>query len=937
MGESGSEQATVRRRGESERTTTLGADELPLERARPLPPRTTLNRYVILGVLGEGGMGVVYSAYDPRLDRRIAVKLLARETSDRGNARMLAEARAMARLNHPNVVKVHDVGMHDESVFIAMESVEGETLEGLRVSERSSVREVVGAYLDAGEGLAAAHAVGLIHRDFKPANVMRTPDGRVVVLDFGLARASAFDSAPVDESAPASSLTATGTVMGTPAYMSPEQYAGDRIEATSDQFSFCIALYEALYDKRPFDDLARLTRRPRPEGRDIPRPIAHAIDVGLALDPKQRHPSMRALVDELRSHVTERRRFVLPTVAVVALGIVGGVGLLLPSHQQDHCRGPFTRLEEAYDESRRAAIIEAFAVLSTPGADQTGRRVVGRLDHYASEWAEARTTACRAEQSAEGSSKLQTQRLMCLDERLFALESLASAATEVSESSLHKAVLRTAELPTIARCNDRGFLLAEVRPPEQPALIVEVRDIGRTLAKLQYRLDTFDDVKDADRLIERARAAGYDPILAEVLSVVAQVVSHHDTRRARTLAFEALLVAERSGHDRGIVVSRIELAQLDGEAGLRELAVEHLQFAEATLARIESPGLLEIGLLEARARFEMLDQRPADARATLERVAELRRKNDTLDTLAFQASAAFLSEACLRLHDYKCAREYLQLVLRVTERDLGPLHPYRGQLLALAADLNLAEGHADEALVLFEQAAQLFGASDETGFNRSVLANNRGSAYILKGDFAAAQAAFEDAIAIILDAYGPSHPNVVVYRSNLAELLVRDGRFEQACRHIDGLRQRGLDGFEGGRNFVRRVQAQHGDCLRRAGDSDAARKIYENALELEEGEDPSGTGYAMVLRGLAELELEQGNLRRAEELARRVAPLRPSKDVEGFAALARFTLARVLARTDRAEEALELARAAERDLARFPSWPHERADVRRWLERHGSK
>ena len=282
---------------------------------------TALGRYVILETLGQGGMGVVYSAYDPQLDRRIAIKLLRHSTSDEGNARLLREARAMARLNHRNVATVHDVGTVDDSVFIAMEFVEGETLKRW-ISERAGTssfgfRDVLELYLDAGEGLAAAHDAGLIHRDFKPENVMLTPQGRVVVLDFGLAAPPAEGASVGNLVFENNDLTMTGTIMGTPAYMSPEQITGSPIGPTSDQFSFCVALYEGLFGTRPYagnsiedlrGQLISGDRVPPPSNRDVPGWVIEPLERGLQRDPKSRYASMRELLAALRADPARKRR-----------------------------------------------------------------------------------------------------------------------------------------------------------------------------------------------------------------------------------------------------------------------------------------------------------------------------------------------------------------------------------------------------------------------------------------------------------------------------------------------------------------------------------------------------------------------------------------------------------------------------------------------------
>ncbi|MEM9491922.1 MAG: serine/threonine-protein kinase, partial [Myxococcota bacterium] len=349
-----------------------------------LPAGTELHRYRIDEVLGRGGMGVVYRAHDPELDRAIAIKLL-RLDSRRQVLRAQREAQALARLSHPNVVSVYDVGTFRGEVFIALELIDGVTLQEWLGQGERSVTEIVALFVAAGRGLAAAHAAGLVHRDFKPSNVVVGDDDRARVLDFGLARiddelsgddwpvvdhlaptadphaatavlseAAAPERAPAiepgaatasgaaivggsdertDHSTPpagslrsgtssggsllSSQLTRVGAIIGTPAYMAPEQHAGQRVTARADQYSFCVALYEALYGTMPFTtnrDPETLRRaalrgqlRPPPEHSRVPRRLRTILARGLARTPGDRYPSMDVLLDALLAPPRARR------------------------------------------------------------------------------------------------------------------------------------------------------------------------------------------------------------------------------------------------------------------------------------------------------------------------------------------------------------------------------------------------------------------------------------------------------------------------------------------------------------------------------------------------------------------------------------------------------------------------------------------------------
>ncbi|MCY1053592.1 serine/threonine-protein kinase [Nannocystis sp. SCPEA4] len=283
----------------------------------PAPPR--FGRFAVLRTLGEGGMGVVYAAYDEELDRRIAIKVLRDATPDpNARDRMVREAQAMARLSHPNVVQVHEIGQQSGQIYVAMEFVKGMTLRTWLSEQARSWREIRDMFVQAGRGLAAAHAEGLVHRDFKPENVLIGSDGRARVADFGLAGAAgtpaALENGPDSvalrlgrHNAFSTSLTLDGTIMGTPAYMSPEQHRGLHTDAGTDQFSFCVALWGALYRQPPFAgnnllDLADSVctgALVKPPPSEVPAFIHDALVRGLAVEPGKRHPSMDALLAEL--------------------------------------------------------------------------------------------------------------------------------------------------------------------------------------------------------------------------------------------------------------------------------------------------------------------------------------------------------------------------------------------------------------------------------------------------------------------------------------------------------------------------------------------------------------------------------------------------------------------------------------------------------------
>ncbi|MEZ4450222.1 MAG: protein kinase [Nannocystaceae bacterium] len=325
-------------------------DELAQQRVRamvherlfgsPAPP-TIIGRYRVIRRLGVGAMGVVYAARDQALGRLVAVKVLHGHLDREGGeprARLLREARALARLSHPNVVAVHEVGTHEGQVFLAMEYVAGPTLGAWIREARPPWRAIVQVFVQAGRGLQAAHAAGLVHRDFKPDNVLVDRTGRARVLDFGLVRPEEGRAAPItadgDELGP---LTRSGAIVGTPAYMSPEQLRGEALDPRSDLFSFCVALHEALVGARPFDlyheaGLREVAVGTTQEGAAprLPRRLRRALDRGLARDRERRPPTMEPLLRELEGAATPALQRWEPRIGgalgVVALAALIGVG-----------------------------------------------------------------------------------------------------------------------------------------------------------------------------------------------------------------------------------------------------------------------------------------------------------------------------------------------------------------------------------------------------------------------------------------------------------------------------------------------------------------------------------------------------------------------------------------------------------------------------------
>ncbi len=449
-------------------------DELQLVAADPdQPPAlargSQVGRYVVVDRLGAGGMGVVYKAVDPELERTIALKVMpVRPGADTAAARdrLLHEAQALARLAHPNVVAVHDVGTVGDDVFVAMELVEGQTL-GEWCRDRPRLAELLPVFVAAGRGIAAAHAAGLVHRDFKPDNVIVGADGRVRVLDFGLARAQD------DAAATGDSIRATGT----PAYMAPEQHAHQPIDARADQFSFCAALYEAVYGVLPFagDTRAELAAAVTagklvdpPDDRRVPGWLRRILLRGLARDPDQRYPSMNALLAELDRRLGQRR-VLLALGAALLLAVAGGAWWM-GRHEKttpEVCRGAAELLDGTWDEAVKKVAHDRFLATGRPHAQATFDRVAMLLDGQAAAWVDMWTQACRATRRDHRQSETDLAlRTTCLDQRLAEMRELTTRFTgAVDEETVDNAIHATFQLSSIEDCADVAKLARQAASP----------------------------------------------------------------------------------------------------------------------------------------------------------------------------------------------------------------------------------------------------------------------------------------------------------------------------------------------------------------------------------------------------------------------------------------------------------------------------------------
>ncbi|MBA3456260.1 MAG: protein kinase [Deltaproteobacteria bacterium] len=461
------------------------------------PPRAMIGRFRIEGILGQGGMGVVHAAFDPELERKIALKVLRKAGNDDARARLLREARAMAKLSHPNVINVFDVGSADGEDFVAMELVDGGTLGDWLGHKQRDTSTIVAAFVAAGHGLAAAHAAGLVHRDFKPSNVLRSHAGKIVVTDFGLARADQIDDgarASSSEPTSESTRTRTGAILGTPAYMAPEQWTGGPIAATTDQFAFCVALWEALARERPYrgetlEELrtAVLTSTPRAIDK-IPRPLRAILRRGLEREGAQRWPSMQALLAALDGVGRRRRHWTALAAGVGVLGILTIAVFASRDRAGDDCSPPALDPSRVWSTSRASAL----ALRAPEAANLVASDIA--------EWEALRSRTCAAV------PELRPAKLACLDATLSRIDdALASAlihavgvdADDLADELVDPAMCDRASPPRVAPMTPELSLafkwLRYAARDDSPMTSEELASAGRVASPCARAIRMLDD------------------------------------------------------------------------------------------------------------------------------------------------------------------------------------------------------------------------------------------------------------------------------------------------------------------------------------------------------------------------------------------------------------------------------------------------------------
>jgi tetratricopeptide (TPR) repeat protein/predicted Ser/Thr protein kinase len=787
-----------------------------------------VGRYMVLRKLGAGGMGVVYAAHDPELDRRVALKLLlpraAGGSVSAGHARLLREAQALAKLAHPNVVAVHDVGMYGEGVWVAMELVDGHTLGAWAARQHRRWPEVLHVLTEAARGVAAAHDAGLVHRDLKPDNVMIGSDGRVRVMDFGLAHgrvppagtidlAAAPDKeAPPELAALASRLTRVGAIQGTPLYMAPEQWLGQEAGAAADQFGWSVMAWELLYGERPFAGDTVMTiathvlagqRRPPAKGRVVPKWLRRVVERGLTIDPRRRWPTMEALLAAIHRGMTRSRAWLASTTIAGIATLAAGASYRFAPREAlavTSCREAPARPQDLWDAPQKERVREAMRATGAPFAEEVWQRVDMRLDHYASAWASEHAAACEQHLAGTQSSHLLDLRNVCLARRQSQVSQLVDIFAGADRVVVENAVQAVDALPSIRFCADIEGLLTAVAPPADERTAERVGSLRAQLERavgLEATGLNGAGLELATQVRAEAEKLGYVPLTAEAALTEAS----------------ALITAGRPAQ------------------------------ADISLARAITLGLthdLHTIAAEAAARrvFVMSDGlgRPAEAlvmggfaQALVERAG-----NDS-------RLAALLSN------------------------NLGAAHERSG-------DRAGARTHYEHSLAIVHRGSSPGDAM------QVVIHHNLGGMYFDEGELEQARFHYSEASRLCTEILGGRHPLGAHPLAGLGDVDARQGRPDAATRHYEAALTMMEASYGPEHLHLLHPLTGLGRVHELAGRSEDARRHYERAVRIGDLHEANHILLAESLTGLASLAAAAGDPSQARALSGR------ARQVSGFIA-----------------------------------------------------
>jgi tetratricopeptide (TPR) repeat protein len=762
---------------------------LPLDDTEPHPrvddAGLTFGRYVVRELLGSGGMGIVYRAYDPELQREIALKVLHK--GKEGSAeRLLGEAQAMARIRHPNVITVYDVGTVAEQVFVAMELFDGMTLERWRRRQRSA-EELVRVFRAAGEGLRAAHDVGVVHRDFKPENVLVGDDGRVCVTDFGLA---STPSAPSE-----------GQVVGTPAYMAPEQQRGAAVDGKADQFSFCVALFESFYGELPFargisaDATPELERRLR---RGAPARVRRVLRRGLALAPAARFADMAELLRLLAPRRHLRRLGLLAVAATVVVTLGFGLPRLRAHAQIDRCRQMESKIATLWSAGRQAQLQEALAQAQLGNAWPAAKLA---FDGWTRDWTRLHGETCVLSVRPDAESQsLFDLRMECLNERWQeADETLTRLITQ--PGAVKHTTRAIAGLQSIDACAEGAALRRGARPTFTPA---QLRPIDDLLARAQADFgveNCRESLAEATQAADAARALGAILLESDARGITGlSQLCLGDRDAARVSYIDTAVLAGEVQDDQRMAVAYLQLITVTSDMGRFEDAEQWLQRARETI-KVPGASIQTQAELESEACYvPYVRGRPSDAEPYCRRACELYRqlpKRSIIEADALQALGLALGQEGKFAEAAAAYREAQRLFRELN----GPDSPDEIRVLGGLASDETEQDHMTTALALLKEVIE----HGPTGFpdEQSIHFSAYGFTLLEVGRAKEGLAAFEHSLAIADTIKSEHNYETGAARAGLGSAYVALGRPELALSSLEQARR--IIAVEGNEDLIAQI------------------------------------------------------------------------------------------------------------------------------------
>jgi tetratricopeptide (TPR) repeat protein len=766
--------------------------------------RLLAERYVVEAPLGAGGMGIVYAARDLELDRRVAIKLVRPRVDDgAGRARMAHEARMMAKLRHPNIVTVFDIGTVDDRIFLVMELVEGGTLAAWLRARPRSWREIADVFLKALAGLAAAHAAGFVHRDFKPENVLIGSDGAVRVTDFGLARI-------VDEPAgtPASGEralrdeppTASVAVSGTPGYIAPEILRREAYDARADQFSLCVALHVALFGGRPGVD------RPAVEGARparVPRWLARIVQRGLAPDPALRWPSLAVMAHAIERRLRPRHRALYAAALGAAALVTSVIVLGEPRAPAQLCRGAERKLAGVWDAARKQAVHAALLATGRPFAEATFTELAASLDRYTGDWVAMHTEACEATQvRGEQSQEVLDLRMDCLDHWRAQLAAEVELLAGADPAIVLRVPQMTAALSTLRQCADVAGLRAPVRPPADPRARARVRALRDRLAQvqaLQAAAQAKAGLAIAVPAAAEARTLAYRPVEAEAHYRLGLLQRLSNDSAAAHRSLEDAIFAAHAGRDaRAEVLIAAALTSWSAWQAKLEEGHRWIKRGEAAVEAMATRDLdAEATLLTSAAELSLIEGNAEAALAYDRRALALREQIEPPDSVVLAAVHANIGRELDALHRYPEALAELRRALATFEARLGPHHPKVAWARFMVANVLGEQGDLDEASVAYRSSIAIYEAAlGPESSELSLPLSNLGALLTEQRKYDEALACLRRSLAITSKVRRPDHPDVGAATVKLAGALVASGQHlvdaEREAQRALALLQRAL-------------------------------------------------------------------------------------------------------------------------------------------------